>query len=328
MRTPFLAAGLAALFVAALTPGLASGGIGKLEQDSASARDQVERVAGQLNQGRDDYQAVSDRAEATAAREERMSRRVADGAERSAALEQRVAVSRAGLERSRERLVRARRILSKRLVAIYMSGTPELSGLVLEASDYADLASRDAYLEAVSDADTRLASRVSQVRSEFEDEVVRFDRLKAEADAHLAALSAARAGISSARSAAEGTAARLASENSGREAEIEQLKSSIAEWEKEIRKREAASAAEAEQEVAQALGGPFAIPTYIVMCESGGNYAALNPSSGAGGAYQILPSTWETYGGEGLPNEASKAEQDRIAGLIYADSGTSPWVCG
>ena len=57
------------------------------------------------------------------------------------------------------------------------------------------------------------------------------------------------------------------------------------------------------------------------MCESGGNYSALNPSSGAGGAYQILPSTWELYGGKGAPHEAPKAEQDRIAAEIWADSG-------
>ena len=49
------------------------------------------------------------------------------------------------------------------------------------------------------------------------------------------------------------------------------------------------------------------------MCESGGNYGAVNPSSGAGGAYQILPSTWDLYGGQGAPQDASKAEQDRIA---------------
>ena len=40
------------------------------------------------------------------------------------------------------------------------------------------------------------------------------------------------------------------------------------------------------------------------MCESGGNFEAVNPSSGAGGAYQILPSTWELYGGEGDPEDA------------------------
>ena len=37
------------------------------------------------------------------------------------------------------------------------------------------------------------------------------------------------------------------------------------------------------------------------MCESGGNYSAVNPSSGAGGAYQILPSTWDLVRRRGQP---------------------------
>ena len=57
------------------------------------------------------------------------------------------------------------------------------------------------------------------------------------------------------------------------------------------------------------------------MCESGGNYGAVNPSSGAGGAYQIMPSTWELYGGEGAPQDASPAEQDAIAAQIWATQG-------
>lgn len=73
--------------------------------------------------------------------------------------------------------------------------------------------------------------------------------------------------------------------------------------------------------------GPYAIPTYIVECESGGNYQALNRESGAGGAYQILPSTWRAYGGEGLPHEAPPQEQDRIAALIWANDGPGAWVC-
>ena len=63
------------------------------------------------------------------------------------------------------------------------------------------------------------------------------------------------------------------------------------------------------------------------MCESGGNYGALNASSGAGGAYQIIPSTWRAYGGTGLPHQAPKAEQDRIAAAIWADVGASAWSC-
>lgn len=75
-------------------------------------------------------------------------------------------------------------------------------------------------------------------------------------------------------------------------------------------------------------GGGYSIPSGIVQCESGGNYSAVNPSSGAGGAYQIMPSTWAAYGGQGLPQNASKSEQDRIAGEIYAKQGPSAWTCG
>jgi hypothetical protein len=75
-------------------------------------------------------------------------------------------------------------------------------------------------------------------------------------------------------------------------------------------------------------GGGYSIPASIVMCESGGNYSAVNSSSGAGGAYQILPSTWAAYGGAGLPQNAPPAEQNAIAAKIYASGGASQWSCG
>jgi peptidoglycan hydrolase-like protein with peptidoglycan-binding domain len=71
----------------------------------------------------------------------------------------------------------------------------------------------------------------------------------------------------------------------------------------------------------------YTIPSGVVQCESGGNFSAVNPSSGAGGAYQILPSTWAAYGGQGLPQDASPAEQGRIAAEIYANQGPSAWAC-
>jgi peptidoglycan hydrolase-like protein with peptidoglycan-binding domain len=72
----------------------------------------------------------------------------------------------------------------------------------------------------------------------------------------------------------------------------------------------------------------YSIPSSIVQCESGGNWGAVNASSGAGGAYQILPSTWAAYGGTGLPQDASPAEQSAVAAKIYAASGGSAWSCG
>jgi hypothetical protein len=78
----------------------------------------------------------------------------------------------------------------------------------------------------------------------------------------------------------------------------------------------------------QSTGGSgYAIPGYIVQCESGGNWHAVNPSSGAGGAYQIMPSTWQAYGGTGSPQDASPAEQSAIASKIWSSAGPGAWSC-
>ena len=131
------------------------------------------------------------------------------------------------------------------------------------------------------------------------------------------------------RGEAEAAAAHLHSVAAARSASLATLKSKIGELGRATsRPPKPPSRPTAEEpRVERWLGGPYSIPTYIVMCESGGNYGALNPSSGAGGAYQILPSTWELYGGQGAPHEAPKAEQDRIAAEIWADSGGGAWVC-
>lgn len=67
----------------------------------------------------------------------------------------------------------------------------------------------------------------------------------------------------------------------------------------------------------------YAIPDYIVQCESGGDYSAQNPS-GAYGAYQIMPSTAASYGCD----LSTPAGQDACAAEIYATEGASPWSCG
>lgn len=71
-----------------------------------------------------------------------------------------------------------------------------------------------------------------------------------------------------------------------------------------------------------------AIPCYIPACESGYDFGAVNPSSGAGGFYQFLPSTWRALGGQGSPQYAPPMEQHEIAGKYYAMEGASPWDCG
>ena len=63
----------------------------------------------------------------------------------------------------------------------------------------------------------------------------------------------------------------------------------------------------------------------VIAAESGGNASAVNSSSGAGGLYQFLPSTWQALGHSGLPQNASVAEQNQAFQQEYAQSGTSAW---
>jgi len=79
-----------------------------------------------------------------------------------------------------------------------------------------------------------------------------------------------------------------------------------------------------------ALGGPWVIPTPIVMCESGGRDLPPN-SAGASGYYQIIPSTWALFGGlqyAPAAYKASKAIQDLIAARIWnGGAGAGNWDC-
>jgi septal ring factor EnvC (AmiA/AmiB activator) len=317
----------AAICCAVLAIGPAQAATGSLEQRSSAAAGRIDRISMKLSEDRAGYEQASRDADRAAAREAGLTGEIENGAARVAVLRQRLDDQTAALEKARARLRRAERLLAERLAAIYMGGPGETIDLVLGSEDFGQLSTRAEYLLSIREADQKLAERVRSVRSALQASVSRLDALETEAESRLAALNAARAQISSVRAAAEQSAARLASLSEKRSSEIEALRADIEAWEEQIRRREAKTAAEAEQEVAAQLGGPYSIPTYIVMCESGGNYSALNPSSGAGGAYQILPSTWTAYGGEGLPHEASKAEQDRIAALIWANDGPGAWVC-
>jgi hypothetical protein len=74
---------------------------------------------------------------------------------------------------------------------------------------------------------------------------------------------------------------------------------------------------------AAATGSP--LPTCTWQPESGGNPSAVNPTSGAGGYYQITPSTWAAYGGTGAPQSAPMSQQTAIAQRIYQSQGPSAW---
>ena len=66
----------------------------------------------------------------------------------------------------------------------------------------------------------------------------------------------------------------------------------------------------------------------IAKCESGGNWA-INTGNGFYGGLQFSPATWTANGGTGMPNQASREEQIRVAENVYKTQGIGAWpTCG
>ena len=334
-----LALGVAAALCGALAvavlvvPRAGAANAGALEAKLAGARDKAGAIAADLRETDAELAAAQGEADAAAAREEKLSGLLAEGRERAAELSRKLTQTRTELVAAKARLRRSRAALAGRLVAIYENGSPSTESLILGASSYESLLTQITYLREIAQSDSALAERVAGVRNEVKAAALQVATLRKRAIAYDERLAAAREEIASVRQEAEEAAAHFEAVSAHHQASLASLKSDISGWVKQIQaaraaEARAASEAEAEEEIGRWLGGPYAIPAYIVMCESGGNYAAINPSSGAGGAYQILPSTWELYGGQGEPQDAPKSEQDRIAAEIWADSGPGAWVCG
>jgi len=233
----------------------------------------------------------------------------------------------AKLDRLRAEYAAAVRQLEDRLVAIYESDTPDEVTVLLNSNGFDDLATRSAYLDALHDADRRVAERVASLRDQVAAHVREVGELKEQADAEAQRLTAERASLEASEHAADQAAAAVTAARAQTEASLHDANGQVAELEHQLEEQQRQQQAASGSGTPAYLGGPYSIPTYIVMCESGGNYHAVNPSSGAGGAYQILPSTWRAYGGQGAPQDAPKAEQDRIAAEIWRDSGPSAWSC-
>ncbi|NUP75596.1 MAG: transglycosylase family protein, partial [Sinomonas sp.] len=62
----------------------------------------------------------------------------------------------------------------------------------------------------------------------------------------------------------------------------------------------------------------------IAQCESGGNWS-INTGNGYYGGLQFTLGTWQSFGGTGMPNQASKDTQIAVAERVLASQGWGAW---
>jgi septal ring factor EnvC (AmiA/AmiB activator) len=237
------------------------------------------------------------------------------------------------------RLARARTALSNQLVSSYEGDKPDLVRVVLEAQGFKDLLEKIDFLHRAEKQQQSLIAVTRAAKAQADGAARHLATLDArvrKATEAAATRAAALAGMDSLLHSKQGAlqqarAAQQAALAAAR-ARGAQLRSEIA----RVQAQQAAAAAAAQASPSgqgssgPALGpsGGWAIPYAIVLCESGGQNLPPN-SAGASGYYQIIPSTWSSFGGTGpAAYLASKAEQDAVASRIWnGGAGASNWAC-
>jgi murein DD-endopeptidase MepM/ murein hydrolase activator NlpD len=155
------------------------------------------------------------------------------------------------LETLRDRLKRALENLRERLVAIYTSGTGDITEVVLAAEDYGDMVARTEYFEAIRESDETLAERVRSLRDEAKKLVAIRREAKLTIEAARDAIAAKEQRLEITRSTLESRENSLHAARAKRQSTLESVRGEIHNHEEiaeELR-------AEIQQEIAEATGG-------------------------------------------------------------------------
>jgi septal ring factor EnvC (AmiA/AmiB activator) len=262
----------------------------------------------------------------------------------------------------RARLARARMLLSRQLVSSYEGDRPDLVSVVLSSTGFKALLEEINFLgraehqqqsiigltRAAKAQATAAAARLSALQAR-ERQMTQAAGVRQRALVGMNSLLQAKQGaMQRARGAQQAELVASQSRSAGLRSTISHVRAQQA-----AAARAAAAAAAAAQAAANAPApaatppapassgssgpaapvsaapsGGWAIPSAIVLCESGGQNLPPN-SAGASGYYQIMPATWRLFGGSGpAAYLASKAEQDAVATRIWnGGAGASNWVC-
>ena len=258
----------------------------------------------------------------------------------------------------RARLAWARTLLARQLVSNYEQAKPNLVSVVLESSGFTDLLDKLAFLHDAQKQQQTIITFTTQAKRRADAAAARLAVLEAdvrqmtiETAQRVAALASMnqllhsrQAELAQARIAQQNALAATQNRGAQIQAEIGRIEAEQAAAERAAAARAAALAAQQQAAAGggsgaggwgaptpngptYGAGGGWTIPYSVVQCESGGQ--DLTPNyAGASGYYQIIPGSWNGYGGYRQAYQAPKSLQDQRAQQLWnGGSGSSNWVC-
>jgi peptidoglycan hydrolase CwlO-like protein len=260
-------------------------------------------------------------------------------ADEIAQLEQRVAAD-------KDHAARVADVARDRAVEIYIGGDDDLAG-VLAADDALDSARRAELIDRANADGQQAIAELTEVTADLDAQRAQLEDRKAEQEAVGAQLKEKQAELEDqlaalqAQANREAEAARAATAAKAKQQAAAAASASAA----RAAPRKATPApppsaavdapAPASATPAVSSGGSHRDDPFLACTrarESGGNYAAVNPS-GYYGAYQFSPSTWNVTASHAgrvdlvgvLPSRAAPADQDELAWVLYQWQGSRPW---
>ncbi len=257
-----------------------------------------------------------------------------------------LARTRAALARERRlvallkaRLALAQFLLARQLVSSYETDRPDLVSVVLNATGFQNLLEQFDFLRLAEGQQQSIITITRVAKAQADAAAVRLAKLEATERAITEATEARARALAAMNALLQSRQAALQRARAAREAALDASRARGAELQAAIARAQAQRAAVQQAAVSapaalatgsgQAIssGAGWSIPYPIVDCESGGQNLPPN-SAGASGYYQIIPSTWQEYGGTGpAAYLVSKAEQDGVATRIWQGAGPSAWDC-
>ena len=211
-------------------------------------------------------------------------------------------------------------------MAIYESDAPDYVTVLLSSNGFDDLSTRTDYLNALHDADMRIADRVASLRDQMAQHTHQVADLKQESDAQAQQLSADKASFLAGEQAANQSATAVDAARSGTQAALSDAQGQVA----SLEQQKAAQAAA----VGTWRGGtglprrPLLDPDLHRHVRVGRQLSrAQRVQRGGRRVSDPALDLGAPTGARARRRTRPKAEQDRIAAEIWRDSGPSAWSC-